>query len=118
MIPGFVCLGGAFTLFNGTVDTSICGEKFGAENFLRKHTGPGIVSTAKAGPNTNGSQSLLCTAEHEWSEGKHMVLHKVEKGMNIGAATEGLGSNGHMVRRSPLRTMDNSNKFDMFCLNH
>jgi peptidyl-prolyl cis-trans isomerase B (cyclophilin B) len=88
VIPDFMAQGGDPT-GNGTGGP---GYKYDGEFGGAKHTKPGILSMANAGPGTDGSQFFITFVPTPFLDGKHTVFGEVSKGMDTVKALEKAGS--------------------------
>lgn len=105
IIPGFMIQGGDFTRHNGTGGRSIYGTptdgRFPDENFVLQHIGPGVVSMANSGPNTNGSQFFITTSRTSHLNGRHVVFGTIVDGWDVVQLIETYGS----ISGSPSATI-------------
>jgi len=86
--------GGDFTKSDGTGGESIYGQRFADENFIRKHLGPGVLSMANAGRNTNGSQFFMTFRTTTHLNGKHVVFGKIVEGLEVLRTMERVPTDG------------------------
>ena len=79
VIPGFMIQGG------DPLGTGTGGPGYTFEDEINQHkVVRGALAMANAGPNTNGSQFFILTAEAApWLDGKHTVFGRVTAGMDV-----------------------------------
>lgn len=106
VIPKFMIQGGC-PLGTGSGDP---GYKFPDEfDSTLKHTGPGILSMANAGPGTNGSQFFITHVKTDWLDGKHTVFGHVVEGQNV---VDAIAGNDTMREVIILRKGKQAEEFD------
>jgi cyclophilin family peptidyl-prolyl cis-trans isomerase len=85
------------------------GFKFADEITDLKHSGPGILSMANAGPSTNGSQFFITHKATPWLDGRHTVFGNVIKGQKV---VDSIIQNDTIQKLNIIRKGSKANDFD------
>lgn len=84
LVPNQMLCGGDITAGDGTGGESIYGDRFFEdENFINKHTGPGILAMGNRGVDTNESQFMILMESFFGIDIEHVVFGQVVKGLNV-----------------------------------
>ncbi|GKY94228.1 hypothetical protein MPSEU_000388600 [Mayamaea pseudoterrestris] len=104
IIPGFMIQGGERPGKSIYPSLQHFDNRFPDENFQLKHIGPGILSMANAGKDTNTSQYFITTVKTPHLDGKHTVFGTVLEGWNVVKAMEACGTSSGRPARSVVLT--------------
>jgi len=107
VIPGFMIQGGDIVNGDGTGCVSIYGTTYADEPFVETHGGPGALSSANSGANSNGCQFFVTCAKTEWLDGKHVVFGRVlGDGMLIVRKIENVATIGGNKPKLPVTIVE------------
>lgn len=103
IIPEFMIQGGS-TPGRSIYPSAYVDGRFRDENFQLSHIGPGVLSMANAGKDTNGSQFFITTDRTSFLDGKHVVFGVVLDGWDLVRDIEACGSDSGNPRKKVVVT--------------